>query len=494
MTFSQWVQWADQQMWGPGMLVLLMGTGIYLTVRTRFLPWRNLGYALRSALGREARVSSGGDGAVSPFSALMTALAATIGTGNIVGVATALTAGGPGALVWMELSAAFGLSSKFAECLLAVKYRQRSARGEWSGGPMYTMRKAISPRWLGRALAFLFALSTVLASFGIGNMTQSHSIAQALNGVFHISPLLTGTVVTALALFAVLGGIRSVSRVSSILVPAMALFYLAAGLAVICGNLSALPGAVVDLFTMALSPKAAAGGAAGSAAAAWFRAVHFGISRGCFSNEAGMGSAAIIASASAAGHPAQQGYISMTGTFFDTMVVCTVTGLCICTSGVLDAADPVTGAPLTGAHLTILAFETVLGRGGAVFVGIAVALFAFSTILGWEYLGEKAFEYLFGVRHLKLYRAVFCLAALPGAVEPLHLVWGLSDLFNAMMAVPNLLSLLLLSDTVAQEALAFQPRVEHRRSKGSRRCRAFGFSADLTRRRSVSPKKRGNFP
>ena len=226
MTFSQWVQWADQQMWGPGMLVLLMGTGIYLTVRTRFLPWRNLGYALRSALGREARVSSGGDGAVSPFSALMTALAATIGTGNIAGVATALTAGGPGALVWMELSAAFGLSSKFAECLLAVKYRQRSARGEWSGGPMYTMRKAISPRWLGRALAFLFALSTVLASFGIGNMTQPHSIAQALNGVFHISPLLTGTVVTALALFAVLGGIRSVSRVSSVLVPAMALFYL----------------------------------------------------------------------------------------------------------------------------------------------------------------------------------------------------------------------------------------------------------------------------
>ena len=171
----------------------------------------------------------------------------------------------------------------------------------------------------------------------------------------------------------------------------------------------------------------------------------------------------------------------MTGTFFDTMVVCTVTGLCICTSGVLGAADPVTGAPLTGAHLPILAFETVLGRGGAVFVGIAVALFAFSTILGWEYLGEKAFEYLFGVRHLKLYRAVFCLAALPGAVEPLHLVWGLSDLFNAMMTVPNLLSLLLLADTVAQEALAFQPLVEHRRSKGSRR-------------RSVSPKKRGNFP
>ena len=494
MTFSQWVQWADQQMWGPGMLVLLMGTGIYLTVRTRFLPWRNLGYALRSALGREARVSSGGDGAVSPFSALMTALAATIGTGNIVGVATALTAGGPGALVWMELSAAFGLSSKFAECLLAVKYRQRSARGEWSGGPMYTMRKAISPRWLGRALAFLFALSTVLASFGIGNMTQSHSIAQALNGVFHISPLLTGTVVTALALFAVLGGIRSVSRVSSILVPAMALFYLAAGLAVIWGNRSALPGALVDLLTMALSPRAAAGGAAGSAAAAWFRCVHFGVSRGCFSNEAGMGSAAIIASA-AAGHPAEQGYISMTGTFFDTMVVCTVTGLCICTSGVLGAADPVTGAPLTGAHLTILAFETVLGRGGAVFVGIAVALFAFSTILGWEYLGEKAFEYLFGVRHLKLYRAVFCLAALPGAVEPLHLVWGLSDLFNAMMAVPNLLSLLLLADTVAQEALAFQPRIQRRRAKHPGHCRKPACRRVIFARwRCFSPKKRGNFP
>ena len=457
MTFSQWVQWADRQMWGPGMLVLLMGTGIYLTFRTRFLPWRNLGYALGRALGREARTRSGA-GSVSPFSALMTALAATIGTGNIVGVATALTAGGPGALVWMEISAAFGLSSKFAECLLAVKYRQRNARGEWSGGPMYTMRKAISPRWLGRGLAFCFALSTVLASFGIGNMTQSHSIAQALEGVFRVPPLLTGAAVTALALCAVLGGIRTLSRVSAVLVPAMALFYLAAGLAVIWGNRSALPGAVADLLAMALSPRAAAGGAAGSAAAAWFRAVHFGISRGCFSNEAGMGSAAIIASASASGHPAEQGYISMTGTFFDTMVVCTVTGLCICTSGVLDAADS-----LTGARLTILAFETVLGRGGAVFVAVAVVLFAFSTILGWEYLGEKAFEYLFGLRPVKLYRAAFCLAALPGAVEPLHLVWGLSDLFNAMMAVPNLLSLLLLADTVAQEALAFQPQVARRR-------------------------------
>lgn len=491
MTFSQWVQWADQQMWGPGMLVLLMGTGIYLTIRTRFLPWRNLGYALRSALGHEARVRSGGAGSVSPFSALMTALAATIGTGNIVGVATALTAGGPGALVWMELSAAFGLSSKFAECMLAVKYREVNARGEWSGGPMYTMRKAVSPRWLGSLLAFLFALSTVLASFGIGNMTQSHSIAQALDGVFHISPLLTGTVVTVLALFAVLGGIRSVSRISTVLVPGMALFYLAAGLAVIWGNRSALPGAVIDLFTMALSPRAAAGGAAGSAAAAWFRCVHFGISRGCFSNEAGMGSAAIIAAASASDHPVQQGYISMTGTFFDTMVVCTVTGLCICTSGVLGTADPRTGAPLNGARLTILAFETVLGRGGAVFVSIAVALFAFSTILGWEYLGEKAFEYLFGVRHLRLYRAAFCLAALPGAVEPLHLVWGLSDLFNALMAVPNLLSLLLLADTVAREARAFQPRVERRRTQ----CRSRGRSrAVLARRRSVFPKNGGNFP
>lgn len=204
-----------------------------------------------------------------------------------------------------------------------------------------------------------------------------------------------------------------------------------------------------------------------------------------------MGSAAIIAAASASDHPVQQGYISMTGTFFDTMVVCTVTGLCICTSGVLGTADPRTGAPLNGARLTILAFETVLGRGGAVFVSIAVALFAFSTILGWEYLGEKAFEYLFGVRHLRLYRAAFCLAALPGAVEPLHLVWGLSDLFNALMAVPNLLSLLLLADTVAREARAFQPRVERRRTQ----CRSRGRSrAVLARRRSVFPKNGGNFP
>ena len=462
MTFGNWITMADEFLWGPGTLLLLMGTGALLTVRTRFLPWRNLGYALRSALGREAR-STGKPGDVSPFSALMTALAATIGTGNIVGVATALTAGGPGALVWMELSALLGMSTKYAECLLAVKFRRVNRRGEMSGGPMYVMRDALGRP--GAAMGGAFALFAVLASLGIGSMTQANSIAGAVGTSFGVPPEVCGPVTAGLAFLIILGGVRSISAVSTLVVPAMAVFYLAAGLAVIAGNLDQLPGALRLMLRCAFSPRAAAGGAAGTVTASMLDAARWGVARGVFSNEAGLGSAAISAASASTDSPARQGYINMTGTFFDTIVICTVTGLAICCSGALGTADAA-GQAVDGAALTILAFRSVLGPLGGVFVSTAIVLFAFSTILGWEYQGEKAFEYLFGTRPLLLYRAVFALAALWSAGQHVEVVFRLSDICNALMCLPNLLCLLLLSGTVARETLAFQPSI---RKKGRKK-------------------------
>ena len=473
MTFAEWIEKIDGIVWGPVMLVLLVGTGIFLTIRTEFLPWRNLGYALKSVASKEARTKSRGTGDVSPFSALMTALAATIGTGNIVGVATALASGGPGALVWMELSAAFGITSKFSECMLAVKYREVNVKGEMSGGPMYVMKKALKWKGLGAVLAFLFALFTVIASFGIGDMTQSHSIAESIYDTFSVPTWIVGGVITVLSLVIVIGGIKSISKVSSVVVPVMAVFYFVAGIIVILGNITAVPGAVVTMFKMAFSPAAAAGGFAGTITTSVLNAAHYGVARGCFSNEAGMGSAAITAASATTDHPVRQGYINMTGTFFDTIVICTVTGLAICSSGVLGTlgAD---GKVVNGAALTILAFETVLGKAGGVLVTIGIALFAFSTILGWEYHGEKAFEYLFGMKPIMVYRVVFALVAFVGATQNLEVVWNISDIFNALMAVPNLICLLLLSGTIAKEMKDFQPEVELQKKawKEARRSKA----------------------
>ena len=454
MTVSEWIAYVDQRVWGPGMLVLLMGTGVFLTLRTRFLPWRNLGWALKSVLGRDSRAKAGGAGDVSPFSALP----ATIGTGNIVGVATALVAGGPGALVWMEISALFGLSSKCAECLLAVKYRQRDAGGEMRGGPMYTMCAALRWKRLGGALAFLFALFTVLASLGMGDMAQANSIAGALADSFSVPARTTGAAVALLALVVILGGIRRIAGVCSVVVPLMAVLYLLAGTAVLLGHLSALPGAVAEMFRLAFSPAAAAGGAAGTMTASALNAARWGIARGCFSHEAGMGSAAIPAASAATDSPARQGYVNMTGVFFDTTVICTVTGLCICASGVLGTADA-SGGQVNGVALTALAFKTVLGPLGGLLVSLGIVLFAFSTILGWEFCGETAFAFLFGRRAIPLYRILFALAAFLGATQSLEVVWNLSDIFNALMAVPNLISLLLLSGTAARELEAFQPEI-----------------------------------
>ena len=550
MSFSDVVSLVDDFVWGPVMLVLLVGTGIFLTIRTGFLPWRNLPYALKSTLSKEARTKSRGEGDVSPFSALTTALAATIGTGNIVGVATAMVSGGPGALVWMWISACFGLTSKFSECMLAIKYREVNEKGEMSGGPMYTMKKAFKHKTFGSILGWLFAFFAVVASFGIGNMTQANSIASALNETFHIPIAVVGIVLTVCALLIIVGGIKSISKVSSVVVPVMAIFYVVCGVVVIIGNISNLPSGVAAIFSMAFSWKAVSGGALGTIVSSLMGAMRYGVARGVFSNEAGMGSAAITAAAATTDNPVRQGYINMTGTFWDTIVVCTITGLAIASSGVLgmtaesmvgtyeinnsqlvmeakqgdkvitrqydiaidgeneitlkdgqttlvltpydgDAdriASGVSQAQITenkicgtwqgddknvynfgedgsfirddlvvGSSLTILAFKTVLGSAGGWLVAIGITLFAFSTILGWEYHGEKAFEYILGThKYNMIYRVIFSLVAYIGATQTLDLVWNLSDIANALMAIPNLICLLLLSGEIARDMKEFQ--------------------------------------
>ncbi|MBO5468829.1 MAG: sodium:alanine symporter family protein [Lachnospiraceae bacterium] len=554
MNFSEVVSKVDDFVWGPVMLVLLVGTGVYLTIRTGFLPWRNLPYALKSTLSKEARTKSRGEGDVSPFSALTTALAATIGTGNIVGVATAMVSGGPGALVWMWISACFGLTSKFSECMLAIKYREVNEKGEMSGGPMYTMKKAFKHKKFGSELGWLFAFFAVVASFGIGNMTQANSIASALNETFHIPVAAVGIIITVCALLIIVGGIKSISKVSSIVVPAMAIFYVICGLVVIIGNIGNLPSGVAMIFSMAFSVKAVAGGALGTVVSSMMGAMRYGVARGVFSNEAGMGSAAITAAAATTDNPVRQGYINMTGTFWDTIVVCTITGLAIASSGVLgmtaqsavgtytvtdnrmvieasanhkvttseydmiadsdtqvtlkgkdativltpyegDADLIATGVTkaevgegsitgtwqgddknvynfgkdgsyirddlVVGSSLTIQAFKTVLGSAGGWLVAIGITLFAFSTILGWEYHGEKAFEYILGThKYNMIYRIIFSLVAYIGATQTLDLVWNLSDIANALMAIPNLICLLILSGEIARDMKEFQKVIQ----------------------------------
>ena len=451
----EWLRAADDLLWGPGTLALLVGTGAFLTLRTRFLPWRNLGYALGAALGREARVK-GRDGDVTPFASLMTALAATIGTGNIVGVATALVAGGPGALVWMELAALLGLSTKLAECLLAVKFRRRNRRGEMSGGPMYVMREGLGRP--GAVMGAAYALFAVCSSFGIGGMAQANSIAGALEASFGVPVRITGLVTAGLALAVILGGVKSVARASAAVVPVMAALYLGAAVAVLWSCRENLPAGVGQILRCAVSPRAAAGGAAGTL----MNTVRWGVARGVFSNEAGTGAAGIAAASADVDSPARQGYIGMTGAFFDTCVVCTVTGLVICCSGVLGAVDAA-GNAVDGAALTILAFRSVLGPAGGLLVSVSVVLFAFTSILGGAYQGEKAFEYLFGTRRILIYRLAFALVAAWGGAAELEAVFCFSDICNALMCLPNLLCLLLLSGLTARELEAFQPEVRRKR-------------------------------
>ena len=446
----------DSFVWGPVMLCLLVGTGIYLTAYLNFRTWRNLPYAMKSVFSREARKTNRGSGDVSPFSALMTALAATIGTGNIVGVATAMFAGGPGALVWMWVSACFGLTTKFSECMLGFKFREVNAKGEMKGGPMFTMKNGFKNKRAGLFMGFLFAMFTVIASFGIGNMTQANSITTAVSATFGFSNEIIGAALTVLTLAVIVGGITSISRVSSLIVPGMAVFYIAAGLLCIALNFENIPHGLYLIFMMAFDPAAVEGGVVGTITVSVMNAVRFGVARGCFSNEAGLGSAAISAAASTTDDPARQGYVSMTGTFIDTIIVCTITGLTIASSGVLGTIGP-DGKPLTGVVLTMAAFSTHLGTAGNWIVSVGIMLFAYSTILGWEYNGEKAWEYLWGTHTYNIiYRLAFSLVVYVGATQTLDLVWNLSDIANALMAVPNLVSMLVLAPVIKEEVLRFE--------------------------------------
>ena len=455
MNIEQLLNDVNNFVWGPIMLALLVGTGVFLTVRLKFLPWLNLMYAIRMIFEKKDQH----EGDISPFQSLMTALSATVGTGNIVGVATAMVLGGPGALVWMWVSALFGLSTKYGESVLAVKYRETNSVGEMSGGPMYAMKNGIGGAF-GNVMATLFALFAVFSSFGIGNMTQANSIASAIHASFGVSTATTGAVITVLSLLILVRGIRSIGAVSSVIVPLMAALYFIAAIVAILTNISAIPAGVAEIFRMAFSMDAVTGGVGGSIVASMLTAMRWGVARGVFSNEAGMGSAPIAAAAARTDHPSRQGYVNMTGTFFDTMIICMLTGLVIASSGALGMTDPATGKLVSGANLTILAFKSAFGESAPLIVSVSLALFAFSTILGWEYYGEKSLEYLVSARPaIMAYRVIFSLITFVGATTTLEIVWNFSDTMNGLMSIPNLICLIWLSKDIAQECFDYEANV-----------------------------------
>jgi AGCS family alanine or glycine:cation symporter len=425
----------DGILWGPPLLVLLFGTHIFLTIRTGFVQ-KHLGLALRLSVTKEKDAP----GDVSPFGALSTALAATIGTGNIVGVATAVALGGPGAVLWMWLTGVLGMATKYSEALLAVKYRVRTSDGTMLGGPMYALEKGLGMRWLG----VLFALFTVLASFGIGNMTQSNSIASLANATFGIDPKFTGLFLMAVTALVVLGGIRSIARFCEFLVPIMSIVYILGCLAILAVNSAYLGDAFALILKSAFTPSAAGGGFVGATV---LMAARMGVARGLFSNESGLGSAPIVAAAAQSRNPVRQALVSSTGTFWDTVVICALTGLVVVTSTM---RMPDLAAGLKGAELSRLAF-TAIPTIGPWILTFGLLTFVFSTILGWSYYGERAAEYLWGKRSIRPYRILWVLVVYVGAVSTLGFVWDFSDMANALMAIPNLISLLLLSGVIARE-------------------------------------------
>lgn len=418
--------------WGPVMLVLLLGTGIYLSLGLRFMTVRRIPTALRLLLqGREGK----GKGDISPFSALMTSLSATIGTGNIAGVATAIALGGPGALFWMWITALVGMATKYAEAVCAVRFREQDADGNYSGGPMYYIRNGLHKRW--HWLGFAFALFGSLAGFGIANTVQSNSVSQVLTDSFSVPPLVTGLVLMVLVGAVVLGGIRRIASVASFLVPMMALAYIIMSLVVILVHVDQVPAAVATIVESAFTGSAAAGGFAG--ATIW-AALRFGVARGIFSNEAGLGSAPIAHAAARTNQPVQQGMIAMLGTFIDTLVVCTMTGLVIVIMDVLPSG-------VSGASLTSMAFANAF-PGGQYIVTLGLCLFAFTTMIGWSFYGERCVVFLVGTRGVLPFRLAWVVAIPVGTVIELEMVWLIADTLNAFMAIPNLIALILLGPLV----------------------------------------------
>jgi AGCS family alanine or glycine:cation symporter len=420
--------------WGAPMLILLVGTGLYLTIILKGMQFWALPHALKLIFHKE----SDGAGEISHFAALMTALAATVGIGNIVGVATAITLGGPGAVFWMWMTGLVGMATKYSEAVLAVKYRQHSHHHGFKGGPMYYLTYGLKMPKLGMA----FAVFTALAAFGIGNMTQANAVATLLETQMGISTWITGVVLFTLTAVVILGGIKSIGKFTSFLVPFMILVYVAVALVVLAMNVDKLGGAFALIFHHALNPIAAGGGFAGATMAS---AIRYGVARGVFSNESGLGSAPIAAAAAKTNDPVRQALVSMTQTFIDTLVVCTMTALIILIS-------PYWQEGVSAGTLTMQSFSLYLGSFGTVVVVVSTALFAYSTILGWSYYGEKAFEYIFGERFIRLYRVLFIAGVMVGSMMKLEFVWNFSDLMNGMMAIPNLIALLLLSKVISSES------------------------------------------
>lgn len=419
--------------WGPLMLVLILGTGLYLMIGLYFIPLRHISYGFSLLWqGRQKE----GEGDIAPFNALMTSLSATIGTGNIAGVATAIFLGGPGALFWMWCTALVGMATKYAEAVLAVKYREVDSRGMHIGGPMFYIKNGLKPHWAW--LGSCFALFGAFAGFGIGNTIQANSVADVINNTFNVPHIVTGIIITILAALVLIGGIKRIASVAGKLVPLMAFSYIGAGLLILILNYAALPQTFSLIFTHAFTPVAATGGFAG--AAVW-AAIRFGVARGIFSNEAGLGSAPIAHAAATTSSPVQQGHIAMLGTFIDTLIICTITGLVIISTGAWTQGE-------NGASLSSAAFESALPGAGGYIVALGLSVFAFTTILGWSFYSEKCVEYLLGVKAITPFRVLWVLAVPVGATADLNFIWLIADTLNALMAIPNLIALILLSPVV----------------------------------------------
>mgnify|MGYP000539505392 FL=1 len=425
-------------LWGWPALILIAGTGIYLTLVLRFLPLRQLGFGFRQMFGSQTGV-----GTIGASAALATSLSATIGTGNIVGVATAIHSGGPGALVWMWLIALVGMATKYAEAVLAVHYREKDAAGQYVGGPMYYIQNGLGRNW--RWMALAFAVFGMLAGFGIGNSVQANSVAHGLSDSFGLPTWVTGVTLAVLVGLVVLGGMKRIATVATFIVPFMALAYLLAGLIVLVDHASAIPDALALCFESAFTGTAAAGGFAGALVK---EAIRFGVARGIFSNEAGLGSAPIAHASANTDHPARQGSIAMLGTFIDTIIVCSITGLAIVSTGVWTS-----GAE--GAPLSAMAFSATFGDLGNAIVACSLAIFAFTTLLGWSLYSERCTQFLFGPKAVMPFRVVWVIAIPLGAVVSLNFVWALADIMNILMAIPNLIALLLLSPVVVRLSREF---------------------------------------
>lgn len=417
--------------WGPPILILIVGTGIYLTTRTKFFSITKLIYVLKNTLMKMFSKEQQGEGEVTAFQAVATALAATAGTGNIAGVATAIATGGPGAVFWMWFAALFGMATKFAEVTLAVHYREKTPDGRFTGGPMYYISNGLNLPWLGK----IFAFFGMLAAFGIGNMTQANSITDAMNTTFNLPALPIGIIIAVISAVVVVGGIKRIGQVTEILVPFMAAFYIIGGLVIIFTNIGELPSAIALIIKQAFTPTAAVGGFAGSSV---MMAMRYGVARGVFTNEAGLGSAPIAHAAATTDNAVRQGLWGVFEVWIDTLVIATITALAIMVSGVWSS-----GA--TGASLTIDAFNSALPTYGGWIVSIGLLLFAFSTILGWEYYGERCAEYLFGPKVNMPYRIIYIPFIVIGAVGGLDTIWAIADTLNGLMAIPNLVGVLLLS-------------------------------------------------